>query len=48
MHVLTHDKNRILDQQHVNTSITPVATKVHVILWSYVVLTWMHDTLKFV
>jgi hypothetical protein len=25
-------------------SIMLVTTKVHVILWSFVVLTWMHDT----
>jgi hypothetical protein len=29
-------------------SITPVATKVHVILRSFVVLTWMHDTIDLV
>ena len=29
-------------------SITHVATKVHVILWSFVVLTWMHDTIELV
>ena len=29
-------------------SITPVATKVHVILRSFVVLTWMHDTIELV
>ena len=27
-------------------SITPVATKVHVMVWGFVVLTWMHDTIK--
>jgi hypothetical protein len=29
-------------------SITAVATKVHVILWSFVVLTWMHDIVELV
>ena len=29
-------------------SITPVATKVHVILWSFLVLTWMRDTSELV
>ena len=29
-------------------SITPMATKVHVILHSFVVLTWMRDTTKLV
>ena len=29
-------------------SITHVATKVHVILQSFVVLTWMHDTIELV
>ena len=29
-------------------SITPVVTKVHVMLWSFVVLTWMRDTMEFV
>ena len=29
-------------------SITHVATKVHVILWSFVVLTWMRDTIELV
>ena len=27
-------------------SITHVATKVHVILWSFVVLTWMRDIVE--
>jgi hypothetical protein len=26
--------------------ITPVATKVHVILWSFVLLTWMRDPIE--
>ena len=29
-------------------SITPVATKVHVVLRSFIVLTWMHDTIELV
>ena len=29
-------------------SITPVATKLHVILPSFVVLTWMHDIVELV
>ena len=29
-------------------SITPMATKVHVILRSFVVLTWMRDTIELV
>ena len=29
-------------------SITPVATKVHIILRSFVVLTWMRDTIELV
>ena len=29
-------------------SITYVATKTHVILWSFVVLTWMRDTIELV
>ena len=29
-------------------SITHAATKVHVLLWSFVVLTWMHDTIELV
>ena len=29
-------------------SITPVATKVHVMLWSFVVLTWMRDAIELV
>jgi hypothetical protein len=29
-------------------SITPVATKVHVVLQSFIVLTWMRDTIKLV
>ena len=29
-------------------SITPMATKVHVILWSFVVVTWMHDIIELV
>ena len=29
-------------------SITPVATKVHAILWTSVVLTWMRDTIELV
>ena len=29
-------------------SITPVATKVHVILQIFVALTWMHDTMELV
>jgi hypothetical protein len=36
---VTHFKLRI---------ITLVATKVQVILWSFVVLTWMHDTIELV
>ena len=28
--------------------ITPVATKVHVTLWSFVVSTWMHNTIELV
>ena len=28
--------------------ITPMATKVHVILWIFVVLTWMGDTIELV
>jgi hypothetical protein len=29
-------------------SITPLATKVHVKLWSFVVLTWMRNTIELV
>jgi hypothetical protein len=29
-------------------SITPVATKVHMILRSFVVLAWMHETIELV
>ena len=36
---LTHSKLR---------SITPVTTKVHMILQKFVVLTWMRDTIEFV
>ena len=33
---------------HKLCSITLVATKVHMILWSFVVLTWMCDTIELV
>jgi hypothetical protein len=29
-------------------SIIPMATKMHIILWSFVVLTWMRDTIELV
>ena len=29
-------------------SITPMETKVHVILESFIMLTWMHDTIELV